>query len=140
MIENAGEAMMLKKIVYVSVFVSDQERTLDFYTNVLGLEKRIDSPSVDGSRFLTVGVKGQDFELVLWPGTPGRGKPTLGGPTAQYTIETDDCRNAFETLKSRGVTFEPPEVIEQPWGLIARFQDLDGNMLQLRELRLPPNS
>jgi hypothetical protein len=26
---------------------------------------------VDGPRFLAVGVKSQDFELVLWPGTPG---------------------------------------------------------------------
>ena len=130
---------MLQKIVYVSVFVSDQERALDFYTTVLGLEKRIDSPSVDGSRFLTVGVEGQDFELVLWPGTPGRGKSTLGSPAAQYTIETDDCREAFETLKSHGVKFEPPEMIEQPWGSIARFQDPDGNMLQLRQLRLPSN-
>ena len=127
---------MLKKIVYVSVFVGDQERALDFYTNVLGLEKRIDSPATDGSRFLTVGVNGQDFELVLWPGTPGRGASALGSPVAQYTIETDDCRAAFETLKSRGVQFEPSEIIDQPWGSIARFRDPDGNMLQLRELRL----
>lgn len=125
---------MLKKVVYVSVFVSDQDKALDFYTNVLGFEKRIESPAADGSRFLTVGVKGQDFELVLWPGTPGRGNPALGSPAAQYTVETDDCRKAFASLKSRGVKFNPPEVIEQPWGLIARFQDLDGNVLQLREL------
>lgn len=129
---------MLKKIVYASVFVSDQDRALDFYTKVLGFEKRNENPTADGSgsRFLTVGVEGQDFELVLWPGTPGRGKPVLGAPAAQYTIDTDDCRKAFESLDSRGVRFEPPEVIEQPWGLIARFRDLDGNMLQLREVRL----
>jgi catechol 2,3-dioxygenase-like lactoylglutathione lyase family enzyme len=126
---------MLKKIVYVSVFVSDQDKALDFYTNVLGLEKRIDSPATDGSRFLTVGVHGQDFELVLWPGTPGQGKSALGAPAAQYTIDTDDCRTAFATLESHGVKFEPPEVIDQPWGMIARFRDPDGNMLQLREPR-----
>jgi catechol 2,3-dioxygenase-like lactoylglutathione lyase family enzyme len=136
MTDNAGETTMLKKIAYAGVFVSDQDRALDFYTNVLGFEKRIESPAADGSRFLTIGVEGQDFELVLWPGTPGRGKPALGAPAAQYTMDTDDCRTAFESLKSRGVKFEPPEVIEQPWGLIARFQDLDGNVLQLRELRL----
>jgi len=127
---------MLKKIAYVSVFVSDQQQALDFYTNVLGLEKRIDSATAEGLRFLTVGVSGQDFELVIWPGTPGKGRPALGSPAAQYTIDTDDCRRKFETLKSHGVKFEPPQVIEQPWGLIARFHDPDGNMLQFRELRM----
>lgn len=127
---------MLKKIAYVSVFVSDQERALDFYTNILGLEKRMDSATADGSRFLTVGVEGQDFELVIWRGTPGKGQPALGSPAAQYTIDTDDCRKQFKTLKSHGVKFEPAQIIEQPWGLIARFRDPDGNMLQFREIRM----
>ncbi len=34
---------------------------------------------------------------------------------------------AFETLKSRGVKFEAPEILEFPWGYAARFQDPDGN-------------
>jgi predicted enzyme related to lactoylglutathione lyase len=127
---------MLTNVVYVAVFVSDQAKALDFYTNVLGLEKRLDAPTADGGRFVTVGVKGQeDFSLVLWPGTPGHGKASQGLVPAQYTIDTADCRNAFENLKSRGVKFAPADIIEQPWGLIAKFEDVDGNMLQLRQLR-----
>ena len=123
---------MLKKVVYVALLVSDQDKALDFYTNVVGLEKRGDYPTPNGGpRFLTVGVKGQDFELVLWPGTPGRAK----SGSAVYTIEVDNCRMAFETLKSRGVNFEPPEILEFPWGYAARFQDPDGNLLQVREGR-----
>jgi predicted enzyme related to lactoylglutathione lyase len=122
---------MLKKVVYVALLVSDQDRALDFYTNVIGLEKRGDYPTPAGPRFLTVGVKGQDFDLVLWPGTPARGE----AGSAVYTIEVEDCRMAFETLKSRGVKFEPPEVLEFPWGYAARFQDPDGNLLQVREGR-----
>lgn len=127
---------MLKKIVYASVFVSDQQKALEFYTNVLGFEKRNEAVTGEGLRFLTIGVPGQDFELTLWPGTPGNGKPANGTPAAQYTVDTDNCREAYATLKSRGVTFEPPEILEQPWGLIARFRDPDGNVLQLRELTL----
>jgi predicted enzyme related to lactoylglutathione lyase len=122
---------MLKKVVYVALLVSDQDKALDFYTNVIGLEKRLDSPTPGGPRFLTVGVNGQDFELVLWPGTPARAE--LG--SAVYTIEVNDIRIAFETLKSRGVTFEPPDILEFPWGSVARFQDPDGNRLQVREGR-----
>jgi hypothetical protein len=61
-IEN-GEVTMLKKVVYVALLVSDQDKALDYYTKVIGLEKRGDYPHRDTPRFLTVGVKGQDFQL-----------------------------------------------------------------------------
>ena len=125
---------MLEKIFYTAMLVSDQDRALDFYTNVLGFEQRVDNPTPDGLRFLTVGVDGQDFQLVLWPGTPGQAKPTQGRVPASCTIETDDLRKDYEALKSRGVKFET-DVLEFPWGYIAQFEDPDGNLLQLREGR-----
>lgn len=130
---------MLERLVYTTVFVSDQDRALDFYTNVLGLEQQFDNPTPDGPRFLTVAVKGQeDFQLVLWPGTPGQAEP-VQGPVQRhipgaYTIETGDCRKAVEALTSRGVKFDT-EVLEYPWGYLTVFQDPDGNRLQLREVR-----
>ena len=123
---------MLKSVFYTALYVSDQDRALDFYTNVLGLEQRVDNPVPDGPRFLTVGVNGQDFQLVLWPGTPGQGQPVGGLVPAGVTIETSDIREAVETLKSRGVSFET-DVLEFPWGHVAILEDPDGKRLQLRE-------
>ena len=125
---------MLKSVFYTAVYVSDQDSALDYYTNVLGFEQRVDNPTPDGPRFLSVGVPGQEFQLVLWPGTAGEGVPVQGRIPAAVTIEVDDCRKAFETLESRGVTFELG-VLDYPWGSVAPFQDLDGNRLQLRQGR-----
>lgn len=125
---------MLDRVIYTSVFVSDQDRALDFYTNVLGFEPRIDNGAAEGPRFLSVGVNGQDFELVLWPGTPGRAQSVGDHVPAAYTIEVSDCRQAFEGLKARGVDFKT-DVLEFPWGSIAIFEDPDGNRLQIREGR-----
>lgn len=130
---------MLEKVVYTTVFVNDQDRALDFYTNILGFRKRADNPTADATtadspRFLAVGVKDQDFLLVLWPGTPGQGQPVQGRIPAAYTIETRDCRKAVEALTSLDVKFETG-VLEYPWGYVAVFQDPDGNRLQLRESR-----
>ena len=126
--------MLLTKVVYMTQFVSDQDQALDFYTKVLGLELRVDNPTPDGPRFLSVGVKGQDFQLALWPGKPGQGQPVFGRAPAACTLETPDCRLAFAELQSRGVKFET-EVLEYPWGWIAVFVDPDGNRLQLRQGR-----
>ena len=123
---------MLTKVVYVTQLVSDQDRALAFYTGVLGFEKRADNPTPGGPRFLSVGLAGQDFQLVLWPGTPGQAQPIDGRLPALCTIATSSCREAFEALKARGVTFETG-VLEYPWGYIAVFVDPDGNRLQLRE-------
>ena len=125
---------MLEKVVYVTVFVKDQDKALDFYTRVLGFQKRAEGPIPAGLRFLSVGLEGQDLELALWSGTLGEGQPFQGRGTAAYTIGTKDCRKAFETLRSRGVKFET-DVLEYPWGWIAVFQDPDGNRLQIREGR-----
>jgi predicted enzyme related to lactoylglutathione lyase len=118
---------MLKHVFYATMFVNDQDKALAFYTDVVGLETRwdVDAPGGAG-RFLTVGVKGQDdFMVLLAPGTPG----------GQMTIEVEDCKEALETLKARGVNFDPPDVIELPFGWVARFEDPDGNRLQLRQGR-----
>ncbi|MET8624844.1 hypothetical protein ABZW30_13965 [Kitasatospora sp. NPDC004669] len=48
---------MLTNIMYVTVYVTDQERALEFCTERLGLERRVDHPGPDG-RFLTVAVPG----------------------------------------------------------------------------------
>jgi len=123
---------MHKRVAYTTVFVSDQDEALDYYTNVLGFDKGVENPTPERPRFLTVGVNGQDFQLVLWPGTPGQGQPVEGRIPAAYTIETEDCRAAYELLKSRGVKFDT-DVLEYPWGSIAVFQDPDGNRLQIRQ-------
>ena len=54
-----------------------------------------------------------------------------------YTIEVDDIRMAFEALRSRGVKFEPPEVLEFPGvtprgfrirtGICFRCERVEGN-------------
>ena len=63
---------MLEKVFYTSVLVSDQDKALDFYTSVLGLEKRVENPTPDGPRFLTVGVRETTSSWFSGPGHRGR--------------------------------------------------------------------
>jgi predicted enzyme related to lactoylglutathione lyase len=123
---------MLKNVFYTSVLVTDQDRALDFYTNVLGLEKRVENPTPDGPRFLTVGVAGDEFMLVLWPGTPGEATPAMGRRPPSITIETGDIHKTVADYTARGVEFAS-ELMEFPWGFVAQFEDPDGNLLQIRQ-------
>lgn len=125
---------MLTKITNVTLFVRDLDKALDFYTN-LGFEKRVDRPGVGGGRFLTLGLRGQDIEVILWPGTPGSAREKEGYVPGACVVETTDCRKSFEALRKRGIEFEPPNVIELPAALVAILRDPDGNRLMLRQNR-----
>lgn len=124
---------MQGRIVYISQMISDQDKALEFYTKVLGFKKTQDAPVPKSPRFLTVGLQ-DDFQLVLWPGTPGKAEAVYGRTPATCTIEVPDCRKAFEELKAKGVQFET-DVLEYPWGWVAVFTDPDGNRLQVRQGR-----
>jgi hypothetical protein len=67
----------------------------------------VENPTPDGPRFLTVGVKGDEFQLLLWPGVAGQFQPALGSPPPSVTFVTHDCRKTVEELKWRGVELSP---------------------------------
>ncbi|MFD3508670.1 VOC family protein [Nocardia sp. NPDC058666] len=128
---------MLTDIMYVTVYVTDQDRALAFYTDGLGLEKRIDFAGPDG-RFLTVGAPGSEMQVILWSDATAAGKPAGGGEQAApgpLILESDDLRKDFEVMRQRGVVFEESEPQDYPFGVRAEAVDPDGNRISLRQQR-----
>ena len=84
-------------------------------------------------KFVTVGLKDQDLQVVLWPGTPGKADPTAGPIPGTCIIDTSDLQGDFERLKSLGIEFVEKNPIVYPnGGGYANFTDPDGNRLSLR--------
>ncbi|WP_030294992.1 VOC family protein [Streptomyces katrae] len=126
---------MLTNVMYVTLYVTDQDRALRFYTEQLGLEKRIDFPN-PGGRFLTVGVPGTPVEIILWAHPAAAGQPTelLPGVTpGPVILESDDLRADFKVFRDRGVTFDQPEPEDYGFGVRIETADPDGNRISLRE-------
>ncbi|MEU3874364.1 MULTISPECIES: VOC family protein [Streptomyces] len=137
---------MIKGIAITTVWVLDQDRAKEFYTDRLGLEVRTDMTigGEKGMRWLTVGARSQpDVEITLMvPGPPALdaeaaqavrelvGKGALGAGV----LRTDNVRYDYETLKARGVEFlQPPQ--ERPYGTEAIFRDDSGNWFSLTQRR-----
>jgi predicted enzyme related to lactoylglutathione lyase len=126
---------MFIKIMYFSVVVSNQNKALEFYTK-LGFEKRIDYPGPEG-RFLTMGFKGQDVEMILWEGTPvtatdNSEDSVIKNPGIIF-IESEDLRKDFDVLLSKNVTFIEEAPVDYPWGVRITALDPDGNRIALRQ-------
>src|SRR5881628_231657 len=102
---------MIEKLTHVPIVVSDQEKALKFYTEVLGFEKRADYRNPGNPRWLTVAPKGTDVELILFEGKyklDPRAPPEAGSGGNHFVFRTNDCRKDFEIFKARGLKFKDP--------------------------------
>ena len=124
------------KIYVTSVFVDDQQKALEFYTEKLGFEKKHDIPLGGEARWLTLTEAGNPngVELLLEPS----GHPAVnpyraalmedGIPLASFSV--DDIRAEHERLLGLGVEFTQPPVEMGPT-ITAVFDDTCGNLIQL---------
>ena len=121
--------MRITKVAKVGSYVSDQDRAVKFYTEVLGFELVTDVPMGAKSRWIEVRPKGAETKLALWtpPGLENR-----IGTFSGIVFEADDIHGTHQHLLSRGVTFTQEPVL-QGGGVMGTFTDPDGNVFVLRE-------
>jgi len=128
--DTAGRnSIQVTGVATVGVAVTDQDRALDFYVGVLGMQKRLDVPTPGGGRWIVVappGTTGTTLALVAaHDGVPA-------GIETGIRLTTPDADAAHAQLLSQGV--ETGEVLRWP-GVPAMFafRDQDGNRLELIE-------
>jgi predicted enzyme related to lactoylglutathione lyase len=90
----------VSKIANVIIPVDDQDATLAFYTEALGLEKRADVPFGDGNRWIEVAPAGADTMIAICPPGPSA---TAGGRDTGIALQTDDIDGYHAQLKEHGV-------------------------------------
>jgi catechol 2,3-dioxygenase-like lactoylglutathione lyase family enzyme len=125
------------KIVLSSVFVDDQDKVLQFYTNVLGFVKKTEIP-LGEARWLTVVSPGDQSgtELLLEPDShPAVGpfKRALVQDGIPFTsIAVGNVHAEYERLRSAGVNFTQPPVEMGPV-TTAVLDDTCGNLIQIAQ-------
>lgn len=125
------------KIVVTSVLVDDQEKALQFYTNLLGFVKKHDIP-MGHHRWLTLTSKGDPdgVELLLEPDEHPAAKPFKkalvadGIPCTSFGV--DDVKAEYDRLSKAGVHFTQPPVAMGPV-TTAVLDDTCGNLIQIAQ-------
>ncbi|QXV60088.1 VOC family protein [Amycolatopsis sp. TNS106] len=127
------------RITITSVFVDDQAKALEFYTEKLGFIKKHDVPTGD-ARWLTVvsPANPDGVELLLEPDGHPAAKPFKkaltddGIPFTQFAV--DDVYAEVDRLKGLGVEFTQDAVDMGPV-VTAVFDDTCGNLIQLATMK-----
>ena len=108
----------------VAVPVSDQDRAVAFYVDVLGLELRMDAPLDElGGRWIEVAPVGADTSVALVPAPAGG-----AGVTTGIRLATADATALHAALAGQGV--DVGELVTWPdVPPMFEFRDPDGNTL-----------
>jgi catechol 2,3-dioxygenase-like lactoylglutathione lyase family enzyme len=118
---------MIRGIKFAGIPVRDQDASLKFYTEKLGLKVITDQPMGEGQRWIELMIPGADTGLALF--TPD-GHENRIGQFQSLSFWCDDVFATAKTMQSKGVEFaEEPRT--EIWGTIAIFTDIDGNRFVL---------
>jgi len=115
----------IKEVGTVIVPVSDQDRAIEFYTDMLGFELRGDSPYGDGDRWVEVAPPGAATTIALVPPRQGQ---SVGVPT-NMGLSTEDVDADHESLKARGADVDDVMRMGDPVPPMFFLRDQDGNQI-----------
>jgi catechol 2,3-dioxygenase-like lactoylglutathione lyase family enzyme len=130
---------MPQSLAMVAIVVRDYDEAIAFYIGVLGFtliedafiaeqNKRwvvVAPPGSTGCRLLLARAVGEQQQSRIGNQTGGR---------VAFFLHTDDFWRDYHLYKSRGVVFDR-EPAEQPYGIVAAFGDLYGNLWDLVQPR-----
>ncbi|MEM1263531.1 MAG: VOC family protein [Pseudomonadota bacterium] len=122
------------KIKMTAIPVDDQQKALDFYTKVLGFEKKQDIPMGEFRWLSVIAPEGNDTELSLEPNVNPASKAfqesLLEQGIPMTGFEVDDMDAEFERLKAQNVVFTTDPKDAGPVRM-AVFLDTCGNLIQI---------
>ena len=126
------------RLDHTMIRVFDQEKTLDFYTRILGMKILRQNEYPEG-RFTNtfIGYQGEDegttIEMTLQLGT--RKSPyDMGNAWGHLALKVSDVYATADYLKSQGVEFvREPGPMKAGTRIIAFFKDPNGYVIELNE-------
>ena len=124
---------MKAKFFYVGIRVTNLQRSIDFYTTVLGF-KVLNRGKIEQTRGETVALQGEDGGFVLElnyyePGSPYATPYTAGEGLDHLAFKVENLDHALEEARQAG---HPPILqLTSPEGRWAYIEDPDGIWIEL---------
>ena len=119
--------MTIKSFEIISVPVSDQQRSKEFYRDVVGFELVREEPMGPGQSWIQLAPPGCPTTIALVSWFENMGPGGLQGVMLNVT----DIERDHQQLSERGLKLA--EIKQEPWGRYTTFQDPDGNGWILRQ-------
>jgi glyoxylase I family protein len=125
---------MFKRIDHIEIIPQDFQRSMDFYTKILGfkikVQRKIDKPPLIEIAFLELKDSVIEIMSVENPAPPSGNPWQVGYP--RLAIEVEDMDKAIQYLKSKGVEISMAPILLGK-SKRAEIKDPDGLSIELRQ-------
>lgn len=125
---------MITGIGHIAIRTSDLDRSLKFYTEILGLKKAFELRRDDGKVWLVYLQVSRDVFIELFP--DGKDRHEITNTTigfAHVCLQVDDMRETLAQLAAKGIEVGEPQMGKdgnwQYW-----LEDPDGNPIELMQI------
>jgi catechol 2,3-dioxygenase-like lactoylglutathione lyase family enzyme len=125
---------MKQYIAHVALVVKEYDEAIEFYTQKLNFRLVEDRPLGNGKRWVLVAPPGDNKTCLLLARAADETQATRIGNQAGGRVflflYTDDFWRDYNAMLDKGIRFVRP-LEQQPYGLVAVFEDLYGNLWDL---------
>lgn len=122
--------MVITGIASTSIFVKDQQESLNFWVDKIGFEVICDLQLESNFRWIEIAPRSSNSSINLYPKSLISKKDLKPMPVIVFS--TNDIQSAFDNLRARGVTFSR-NPLKSILGIHAMFKDVDGNEFLILE-------
>jgi len=116
----------MKTIEVVSIPVTDQERSKQFYED-LGFTLIAETPFGPNQKWVQLGFPGHDTSITLVTWFPAMSPGCVQG----FVVKTDSLEQDIEELNAKGIA--TGKIDETPWGRFVNVKDPDGNTISFHQ-------
>ena len=122
--------MVITGIASTSVFVKDQQESLNFWVEKVDFEVICDLELESNFRWVEIAPRSSNSSINLYPKSLISKKDLK--PMPVIVFRTNDIHSTFNNLKAKGVTFSRTP-LKSILGIHAMFKDIDGNEFLILE-------
>lgn len=124
---------MITGLTHAAVRVTDIDRSMDFYINVLGLSEQFRISGEDGRPRLVYLKVAEGQFIELFPGAKGPHADPEGAAVVHICLQVDDIHEAHRELTGRGLRAhgEPIMGADNSWQFWT--SDPDGNPIEFHQ-------
>lgn len=128
--------MKINKVHHVAIICSDYERSLNFYTDILGLRVLAEHYREDRKSYKTDLGIGDNYvvELFSFPSPPPRPSRPEAAGLRHLAFEVDDIEESVAELEAKNIPHEEIRIDEYTSKRFVFFQDPDGLPIEFYEL------
>lgn len=126
---------MINKIGKITIYVENQEKAKEFWTEKLGFVVKAENPMGPNMTWLEVGPSEDEFTtFVLYEKKLMKAQnPDINTGHPSVLLSTNNIDETYNKLKEKNVKVD--ELMKMPYGSMFTFYDQDGNQYLVREDR-----